>query len=88
MGDTINPRVLDFVTRFINISHLFSPLPGKEHCSGTFAQARSWRLRYFSSVAIALKASVLLCGGFSLRSDLLKYPQDMKSVIEGAAFLV
>jgi hypothetical protein len=31
MGDTINPRVLDFVARFINISHLFSPLPGKEH---------------------------------------------------------
>ena len=34
------------------------------------------------------KASVLSCGGFSLRSHFLKYPQDMKSVIEGAAFLV
>ena len=34
------------------------------------------------------KASVLLCVGFSLRSHFFKYPQDMKSVIEGAAFLV
>jgi hypothetical protein len=30
----------------------------------------------------------LLCGRISFRGHLLKYPQDPKSVIEGAAFLV
>jgi len=35
-----------------------------------------------------LKASVLSCSVISFIRHFLKYPQDMKSVIEGAVFLV
>jgi hypothetical protein len=35
-----------------------------------------------------LKASVLSCSVISFIGHFLKYPQDMKSVIEGAVFLL
>jgi hypothetical protein len=39
------------------------------------------------SVAIALESSVLSCSRIFFLGHFLKYPQDMKSVIEGAALL-